>query len=252
LKVICGLFIATALLSLPARADQCGFTGPGSSACFYNTNVVDVYYGTFTLLSPTGATLATENVVTAETGLALLDTDPPSGQPIGPEGLDASLLSQFEGDIQDSFADLPSFLFTGLTGLEDANGFGSDANADPGGAETSFDQQLALFAGGAGTVSDTGFQQPLISQAYCDFLNSLGLSMCGGLTPGVDTYAFTYQVGPTIVGNDTYTSLTNFELLGRDVTVQETVAPEPESVAEVMGALVFMAMVWMRRRSRAS
>ena len=76
--------------------------------------------------------------------------------------------------------------------------------------------------------------------------------MCAGLTPGVDTYTFTYQVGPTIVGNDTYTSLTNFELFGRDVTVQETVASEPESVAEVMGALVFMAMGWMRRRSNAS
>ena len=243
LTVIALASVAAILLSLPARADQCG-----SSSCFFNSNVVDVYYGTFTLLSPTGAVLSTENVVTAQTDLSLLNIDPATPQPIVAEGLDANVLSQFQSDIQSSFASLPSFLFTGLASLEDANGFGSDVNADPTSAVTSFDDQLASFAGSAGTVSDTGFQAPLISQAYCDYLNSLAPGLCAGSPPG-DPYSFTYQVGPVTIGSDIYTSLTNFQVFARDVTVQETSAvPEPASLGELAGSFAILLFVRTRRR----
>src|SRR5580692_6134165 len=118
--------LTAAALSFPnsAKADAlCSVTFTPSPTCFFKSDVVYLYYGTLTVLAPDGSVASTSNIVTAETGLSLFDTTPP-GVPPSFIDLYPGLVGQLESDPQSGYADLPSYLYTGLTGLEDANGFG--------------------------------------------------------------------------------------------------------------------------------
>jgi PEP-CTERM motif len=209
--------------------------GPARATDYYQSDIVNVDYGVETVLSRNGSLLATYDLVTADTdGTATL-----------PTGLITAvfpgLITQLMNDQQVGFLDLPSFVLTGLSALEDDNGFGifNNDSVVPDPAVSAFDAELAANAGGPFiTIADTGFQTPLIAetQAYCDYVNGFPFNpACVPQNPPATTsnYALTYQLGPTPYGGDNYEELVNFELLYRDVTVQLSV-PEPSTWAMML------------------
>jgi hypothetical protein len=173
------LVCALALAGL-AKADQ-----------LYHTWADYVYYGTLTVLNPDGSLNSTLNIVTS-------DGADFTGLPSDYAAFEQGVLPQFQSDIQDSYANLPSWLFTGLASLEDSNGFGfppliTMPGIPPDPAAVSFDNQLANIGGPYTTLSDTGFQMPPFSQAYCDYVNTIIPGACTG--PADGGFEFTYQVG---------------------------------------------------------
>src|SRR5271169_5763984 len=139
-------------VTLSLLAAGVGLT-PARATDYLETDVVNVDYGVETVLNPHGSVVATYDVETVETQTVQL----PSGLIVAEfPGLVTQLLS----DPQTSFANIPSWVFTGLTGVEDANGFGINNNAlifpDP--AVAAFEAQLAANVGGA-------FHQPFITTA---------------------------------------------------------------------------------------
>jgi hypothetical protein len=243
--------LAAAALSFPnsAKADLCSVTFTPSPTCFFKSDVVYLYYGTLTVLAPDGSVASTSNIVTAETGLSLFDTTPPS---IPPSLLDLypGLVGQLESDPQSGFADFTAYLYTGLTDLEDANGFGfvQDPGAvlfspqDP--AAASFDDQLADVGGGYTTLSDTGFQTQPFSAADCAYENSFFPGACTGPTP-FSQYTFTYEVGPETIDGAEYTSDVNFQIYSRNVTEQLLATPEPGMLVPLG---IGLALLGLRRR----
>ena len=238
---------------IEARADSCGINLNTSPTCFTVTNVVDVDYGTLTLLSSTGSLISTTNIVTAEDILSPFDTTPP-GVPAAFVALFPGLVTQLQADPQSTYADFPSFLFTGLTSLADSNGFGLPGDpstvlnspADPMAA--AFDAQLADVGGPYVTLSDTGYQTQPFSQAGCDYENSFFPSppACTGPTLGSE-YTFTYVLGPQTIDGGSYTSFVNFQIYSRDVTEQLTATPEPRLLLAL--GLAFGALVLLRFRA---
>jgi len=249
--------LAAAAVSFPivANADPCG-PGPNAATnCFFSTDVVNVDYGTLTLLAPNGSFLSTTNIVTAETGLTIFDTTPP-GVPAAYVASLSTLIGQLQADPQSTFAGFPSWLFTGLTNLEDANGFGlvTDPSAVLNGPSDpiaiAFNADLAAVGGQYTTISDTGFQTQPFSQAACDYDNSVIAGACTGPPPpGTSQYSFTYQLGPETIDGNVYTSLVNFEIFSRNVTEQLVATPEPVTVAPL--GILFVVLGILKRSKAA-
>lgn len=222
--------LAAATFPILAKADSCDIFGIGPN-CFSTTAVVDVDYGTLTLLAPDGSFLSTTGIVTAETDRVPFDTVPP-GIPASFLALYPSLVGQLQSDPQSTFANFPAFLFTGLTNLEDANGIGSVPdpsaiqNEPPDPIAVAFNAQLSNVGGPFVTLSDTGYQTQPFSQAACDYANSIFQGACSGPVPG-SQYIFTYQLGPETIDGNVYTTFVNFQIFSRDVTEQLVATPEP-------------------------
>jgi hypothetical protein len=163
-------------------------------------------------------------------------------------------VTQLQNDPQTGFANIPSWVFTTLTTLADANGFGIDdsANIQPDPAMAAFDAQLAANVPGPyATVSDTGFLAPPTNAAGCAYIESLlpGAPCQVQTVPTTgDYYEFTYQIGPYAYDGDTYTSLVNFQIYYRDVTEQQVV-PEPAALG-LLGAGVAALGLIRRNRTR--
>jgi hypothetical protein len=253
-----GIVAATAL-TLPGllKADPCGY-GNVPSNCYFSDSVVYVDYGVLTLLSPSGGTLSTTDLVTAETGLGSFDTTPPS-LPAGFVGLFPGLVPQLESDPQSTFAELPSYLYSGLLGLADANGFGlvqdpaAPLNEPPDPAVVAFDAELADVGGPYITTSDTGFQTQPYSPADCAYENTISPGLCTGPPPpGVSQYTFTYQLGPTAIDDNTYTSFVTFQIYSHDVTEQLIATPEPSTLLPLGMALLIVSFVKYRTSTSAS
>lgn len=244
------LALATILGADQAKADACAsFTSQGPT-CFYNTDVVYIYFGTLTLLAPDGSLLSTTNVETASTGLTATFTSTTTTLPTPPVFLTLfpGLLSQLESDPQSTFADFQSWFFTDLTNLENAHGFGqnADSNPFPDPATTDYDAELANVGGPYTTISDTGFQQLPFSQAECDYVNSFIPGACTG--PPVAGYTFTYALGPDPIGGNTFTSFVNFQILERSTTEQLVATPEPSSLGLLAGVAIGVMVRYRRRK----
>ena len=244
-----------------AKADTCSpIFGTGGPTCFTGTDVVYLYYGTLTLLSPNGTLISTTNLETAETGLGDLfnsvNTQVPS--PAGQIALFPTLVPQLESDPQSSFANLPSWALTNLDNLADANGFGfvqdlsAPLNEPPDPAVVAFETQLANVGGPFTTISDTGFQTQPFSLAECEYNESfLHVTLPCVPTPGVSQYEFTYQLGPATVGSDTYTSFVNFQIYSRDVTEQLVATPEPGMIVPTGVGFAVVGLLRRKRPKRA-
>lgn len=220
---------------------------PARATDYLKSDVVNVDYGVETVLNPHGALVSTYNVLTAETETVQLPSSLITTEFPG-------LLTQLMSDPQTSatFANIPSWVFTGLTAVENANGFGINNNAvifpDP--AVAAFGAQLAANVGGPFiTTADTGFLVAPNTQAFCNYLASFGIP-CQVQTAPVtsDAYAFTYQLGPTLYGSDTYEELVNFNFYYENVTEQQAV-PEPSTWALLGVGAAALAIVKLNRRN---
>jgi hypothetical protein len=243
-----------------AKADTCSpIFGTGGPTCFTGTNVVYLYYGTLTLLSPNGTLISTTNVETAETGLGDLfnsvNTQVPN--PAGEIALFPTLVPQLESDPQTSFANLPSWALTNLDNLADGNGFGfvqnpsAPLNEPPEPAVVAFQTQLANVGGPFTTISDTGFETQPFSLAACEYNESLlHVTLPCVPTPGVSQYEFTYQLGPYLNDGDTYTSFVNFQIYSRNVT-EQLVTPEPGMVVSMVIGFAIVGLLTRKRAPRA-
>jgi hypothetical protein len=258
--------LAVAFVTFPtlANADTCPtFGGTAPTTCFYASGVVNVYYGTLTLDAPNGTLISTTNIETAATDLgdfgnSLNQLLPP---PAAFVALFPTLVGQLQGDPQTAFANIPSWVLSGLTNLADTNGFGLAAtNANPlqlpYPGVVAFDAQLANVPEPYTTTSDTGFLAPPTTAAYCTYLNSLvpGAPCTPQTVPSTfDDYAFTYALGPDTINADTYTSLVNFQIFYRDVTEQLVATPEPSTMIPLaLGFAAILAAGWRARIRRAN
>jgi hypothetical protein len=257
--------LATACVTFAdlAKADTCSpIFGTGGPTCFTGTDVVYLYYGTLTLLSPDGTLISTTNLETAETGLGDLfnsvNTQVPN--PAGEIALFPTLVPQLQSDPQSTFANLPSWALTNLDNLADANGFGfvqdptAPLNEPPDPAVVAFETQLANVGGPFTTISDTGFGTQPFSLADCEYDESfLHVTLPCVPTPGVSQYEFTYQLGPYLNDGNTYTSFVNFQIYSRDVTEQlVATTPEPEMVVPLGVGFVVVGLLRRQRAKRAS
>jgi hypothetical protein len=229
--------IAAGALSFPktAQADS-----------FFSSNIINVDYGTLTVLNPDGSVNSTTNIVTADSEILPV---PGVGIPASYLALIDGLVSQLESDPQSFYAGFPSFLYSGLSNLEDANGFGSvESLPDP--AMAAFNQQLTEVGGPYTVVSDTGFQTQPYSQAFCEYQNTIpGFPVGPCPATGLDDpYSFTYQIGPADIGGETVTALFNFEILSRDVTEQLVATPEPAMGLPLAAGLGLLAGFRRKRR----
>jgi PEP-CTERM motif len=235
-------------LTVSLLAAGVGLT-PARATDYFETDVVNVDYGVETVLNPQGSVVATYDVETVESQTVQL----PSGLIVAEfPGLVTQLLS----DPQTSFGNIPSWVFTGLTSVEDANGFGINNNAlifpDP--AVAAFEAQLAANVGGPFiTTANPGFLVPPTPQAYCDYLGGLGFGFlpCQGQTAPVtyDYFAFTYQLGPDAYGGNTYTELVNFNFYYDNVTEQQAV-PEPSTWAMMLLGFAGLGYAGYRQRQK--
>jgi hypothetical protein len=246
---LASLVLAAATFSRPAKADSCtSFTSQGPT-CFFDNDVVYVYFGTLTLLAPDGSLLSTTNLETASTGLGPTFTSTTTTLPTPPAFLTLfpGLVSQVQSDPQSGFAGFQPWFFTDLTNLENAHGFGenTDSNPFPDPATTDYDAELANVGGPYTTISDTGFQQLPFSQAECDYTNSFIPGACTG--PPVAGYTFTYALGPDPIDGNTFTSFVNFQILERSTTEQLVATPEPSSLALFAGVAAAMVVRFTRR-----
>jgi len=257
--------LAAAILTFSgqAKADPCNSLGMGGLNCFVATDVVNVYYGTLTLLAPDGSLLSTTDLETAESDLGGFSNSSQQPAPI-PSAFVASfpsLVGQLQGDTQVQLSTIPAWAISNLTNLADANGFGfvtdlsAPLNQPPDPAVVAFESQLANVGGPYTTLSDTGFLAPPTTAAYCDYFNSTFGSLLPGdvcvpqTAPTTTTeYSFNYQLGPETIGGDGYTSLVNFQIYYRDVTEQLAATPEPAMLAPILAGLAALGL-W-RRRSR--
>jgi len=242
-------------------AQDCSGVLPMGPTCFFSTSVVNLYFGTLTLLYPGGSVAVTTNIVTASTSLgdffSSTSTLSPPADFISLNYPD--LIPQLEADPQSGFGQLPSWLYTGLAALEDSNGYGYNVTVSPmiDPAITDFNSQLANVGGSYTTVSDTGFQNLPFDPAFCVYIdNLLPGDDCQPPAPGGTDYIFTYSLGPQVIGGNTLESDVNFQILERQVTEQLVAAPEPASWALVAGTLLAglfrLAMVSQRSRPRPS
>lgn len=243
------LAVAAIMGAYQAKADSCPTNITLGPTCFYSTDVVNLYFGTLTLLAPDGSPLSTTNLETASTDVApdFFSSTTSLPAPAAFLALFPGLVSQLQSDPQSGFANFPAWLFTGLTNLENAGGFGEsiDASTFPDPAATDYNADLANVGGPYTTVSDTGFQPLPFSQAECDYVNSFVPGACPG-PPNTD-YTFSYQLGPDVIGGNTFTSDVNFQILERSTTEQLVATPEPSSLALLTGVAIG-AMVRYRRR----
>ncbi len=198
-------------------------------------------------------------MVTAETEPAL-PSDPVAAEDGSgaAEAPDDNLLTQMQLDpaIAAAFANIPSWVFTGLGGLEDTNGFGFVVSAategltPPDPAVEAFQAQLAANVGGPFvTTLDPGFFAPLTTQAYCNFeaIQYPGLP-CGPVqtVPATtDGYAFSYTLD-YLSGS---TALVNVNYYFDNVTEQQTV-PEPSTWAMMMLGFAGLGYAGYRRRQK--
>jgi hypothetical protein len=251
------LAAASVAFSGLAKADTCSpIFGTGGPTCFTGTDVVYLYYGTLTLLAPDGTLISTTNVETAETGLGNLfnSVNTQVASPAGLVALFPTLVPQLESDPQTSFANLPSWALTNLDNLANANGFGfvqnpsAPLNEPPDPAVVAFETQLGNVGGPFTTISDTGFQTQPFSLADCEYNESfLHVTLPCVPTPGVSQYEFTYQLGPAMVGDDTYTSFVNFQIYSRDVTEQLVATPEPGLIVPLAAGFAIIGLVRRKR-----
>lgn len=245
-----------------AKADTCPIVATTAPpTCFYASGIVNLYYGTLTLDAPDGSLISTTNVETAATNLG--DFENSLNQFLPPPASFIALFSTLEGQLQSdpqtTFANIPSWVFSGLTNLADANGFGLvGPNGNPldptAPGLVAFDTQLANVGGPYVTTSDTGFLAPPTTVAFCQYLYSLNpVFPCTPQTVPTtyDDYAFTYQLGPATIGTDTYTSLVNFQIYYRNVTEQLVATPEPSTMIPLFlgfaGILIASRRAWLKR-----
>jgi hypothetical protein len=255
---LAALAAATLSFSGLAKADTCSPLGLVGPTCYFGTDTVYLYYGTLTLESPNGTVLSTTNVETAETSLGNQNNSTGDVVP-SPAGLIAlfpTIVPQIQSDPQSTFANLPAWAITNLVNLADANGFGfvqdlsAPFNQPPDPAVVAFNTQLANVGGPYTTLSDTGFLAPLTVAAYCTYIDALiPGAPCTPQTvpsPTGDGYIFTYQIGPTPIDGNDYTSDVNFQIFSRNVTEQLVATPEPGMWAPL--SLGFAIVTLLRRK----
>jgi hypothetical protein len=259
-SVMMAALAATAItFSGIAKADSCSAFGASGPTCFYGSDVVNVYYGTLTLLAPDGSLISTTDVETAETDLGGFSNSENQVLPTPASFVSTfpSLVGQLESDPQTTFADIPSWALSNLTNLADTNGFGlatdlsAPYNQPPDPAVVAFDTQLASVGLPYTTLSDTGLLAPLTTAAFCTYLDGLipGYPCTPQTVPSPegDAYAFTYQLGPEAINGDDYTSLVTFQIYYRDVTEQLVATPEPALLVPLVLGLAGLGL--MRRRT---
>ena len=177
--------------------------------------------------------------------------------PPGLIALFSTIGPQIQSDPQSTFANLPPWAISNLVNLADANGFGyvqdlsAPFNQPPDPAVVAFNTQLANVGGPFTTLSATGFLAPLTVAAYCTYIDALiPGALCTPQTvpsPAGDSYEFTYQIGPTTIDGNDYTSDVNLQIFSRDVTEQLVATPEPGMLAPLCLAFALTSLLKRKR-----
>ena len=216
-------------LTLSLLAAGVGLT-PARATDYLSSGVVNVDYGVETVLNQHGALVSTYDVETAKTETVQLPSSLITTEFPG-------LLTQLLSDPQTTFANILSWVFTGLTGVEDASGFGINNNAviQPDPAVVAFDAQLAANVGGPFiTTADTGFLVPPTPQAYCDYLGGFGSSpVRPSPRPPHPTISHLPTRSAPIRTAQHLSELVNFNFYYENVTEQQAV-PEPSTWAMML------------------
>lgn len=204
----------------------------------YDTFVqVNIYYGTVQLYSPADALLSSTEAMTVETQYDYAD--------VVAAGLGFTttyfmpLMDQVvEEELPGYTPAIPAYILTNLTSFANTTGFGApddtdasvlppDPNNSPSPSALALYQMLTTQPVPFTVTSDTGF---VLLGANFDYVVGYGPL---GPVPG--------SVDDTVIGT------TNVEIFERDLTLQQTTAPEPGSLG--MLGLVAGLLLWKRWKS---
>ncbi len=197
---------------------------------------VNIYYGTVQLYSPTDVLLSSTQDMTVETQYDYADVVaaglgfiPTYFMPLMDQAVEAALPGYTPA--------LPAYVLTNLASFANTTGFGApddtdasvyppDPNNSPSPSALALYQMLTTQPVPFTVTSDTGFE---LLGANFDYV--VGYGPLGPITGTVD---------------DTIAGTVNVETFERDLTLQETTAPEPGSLG-LLG-LVAGLMLWKRWR----